>query len=121
MKKLILSAIIAMSVGVAGCGGVVLPKPNTPQTAGVEALVAYGLAAHTAGQYLSLPLCTSPVTIVPCKTTVIANKVKAADNAAYQAAVAADAAVNSPTASAAATSALTDLKNANTTANGGKQ
>ncbi len=106
---------------VAGCGSATLPKPNSAKTAGVEALVAYGLAGHVAGQYLALPLCTQPLTVVPCKTQAIADKVKAADMAAYNAAVAADKAANDPVAQASASAALTDLQTANTQANGGKQ
>ena len=105
----------------AGCGGASLPKPNTPQQAGVEALVAYGLAGHVAGQYLALPLCTSPLTVVPCKTADIAARVAAADTLAYNAAVAADAAVNDPAKQQAAASSLKALQDANGAANGGKQ
>lgn len=104
-----------------GCGANTLPKPNTPKTAGVEALVAYGIAGHIAGQYLALPLCTSPVTVVPCKTAAIAAKVSAADDAAYKAAVAADAAANDPGKQSAAAAALTNLNGANAEAKAGKQ
>jgi hypothetical protein len=104
---------------IAGCGAHTLPKPNTPKTAGIEALVAYGLAGHVAGQYLALPLCTSPLTAVPCKTQAIADKVKAADNVAYNAAIAADNAANDTAAQAAAQAKLDELKKANTEANGG--
>jgi hypothetical protein len=112
--------IAVIAIVLAACGGNTLPKPNTPKMAGVEALVAYGLAGHVAGQYLALPLCTSPLTVVPCKTQAIADKVKAADNAAYAAAVAADNAANNPGAQANAAASLGALKQANTEANGGK-
>lgn len=104
----------------AACGASTLPKPNTPKTAGVEALVAYGLAGHVAGQYLALPLCTQPLTVVPCKTQAIADRVKAADNAAFSAAVAADNAANDPGAAMNASAKLGELKAANATSNGGK-
>lgn len=109
--KRIAAILFAVSLAVmAGCTHT-LPKPNNPQTAGVEALVAYGLAGHVAGQYLSLPLCTSPPTVLPCKTQAIADKVKAADNAAYNAAVAADAAANSPNAVTVSQNAAVKLEN----------
>lgn len=117
MRFLVVSFLLVL---LSACAGT-LPKPNTPKTAGVEALVAYGLAGHVAGQYLALPLCTQPLTVVPCKTQAIADKVKAADTAAYNAAVAADNAANDPGAAATATAKLGDLKAANTEANGGKQ
>lgn len=107
MKRI--AALICL-VALAGCTHT-LPKPNNPQTAGVEALVAYGLAGHVAGQYLALPLCTQPLTTVPCKTQAIADKVKAADNAAYNAAVAADAAANSPNAVTVSQNAAVKLGN----------
>jgi hypothetical protein len=114
---LLICAIAALSA----CGGASLPKPNTPQQAGVEALVAYGLAGHVAGQYLALPVCTNPLTAVPCKTADIAARVAAADTLAYNAAVAADAAVNDTTKQQAASSSLKALQDANGAANGGKQ
>jgi len=116
-------AAILLAVLMSACTHT-LPKPNNPQTAGVEALVAYGLAAHVAGQYLALPFCTQPLTVVPCKTQEIAARVKAADMAAYNAAVAADAAANGPNAVPVAQNAaekLDNLKHANNEANGGKQ
>lgn len=109
------------TLGFSGCGTTTLPKPNTEKTAGVEALVAYGLAAHVAAQYLALPVCTKPLTAVPCKTADIEARIKAADLVAYNAAVAADAAANDPVAQTTAASALTALQNVNTSANGGKQ
>jgi hypothetical protein len=103
----------------AGCGDKTLPKPNTAKTAGVEALVAYGLAAHVANQYLALPTCTKPITATPCKSDDIAARVKAADLAAYNAAIAADKAANDPLAQSNATATLESLKSANAQANGG--
>jgi len=98
-----------------------LPVPNTPKTAGVEALVAYGLAGTVAGDYLRLPWCTKPPTAL-CKTPDIASKVLAADTKAHEAAVAADDAANAdPVKNKAASTAIDDLKKANTEANGGKQ
>lgn len=109
MKRI--AALICL-IALAGCQHT-LPKPNNPQTAGVEALVAYGLAGHVAGQYLALPLCTAPVTVVPCKTQALADKVKAADNVAYNAAIAADKAVNDPSIAQNAAVKLENLKQAN--------
>ena len=109
MKTFILSLAFVACVFVTGCTHT-LPKPNNPQTAGVEALVAYGLAGHVAGQYLALPLCTQPLTVVPCKTQAIADKVKLADTAAYNAAVAADAAANGPNAAPLAQDAVTKIE-----------
>lgn len=120
MKHFVAALLVA---SLAACSHT-LPKPNNPQTAGVEALVAYGLAAHVAGQYLALPFCTKPLTVFPCKTPEIAAKVKLADTAAYNAAVAADAAANGPNAVPVAQNAaekLENLKHANAEANGGKQ
>lgn len=119
MKNVFMAALLA--VALSACGANSLPKPNNPKTAGIEALVAYGLAGHVAGQYLALPLCTQPLTVVPCKTQAIADKVKAADNVAYNAAIAADNAVNDPGAQAAAAAKLNELKAANALANGGNQ
>lgn len=118
--KILLAFVLALTLGACATTGK-LPAPNTAQQAGVEALVAYGLAGHVAGQYLALPLCTQPLTVVPCKTQAIADKVKAADNVAYNAAVAADAAANDPAAVQNAAVKLQGLKQANAEANGGKQ
>lgn len=118
MKRI--AALICI-VALAGCAHP-LPKPNNPQTAGVEALVAYGLAAHVAGQYLALPTCTQPLTTVPCKTQALADKVKEADTTAYNAAIAADKAVNDPAVAQNAAVKLENLKQANAeAAKGNKQ
>jgi hypothetical protein len=74
-----------------------------------------------AGQYLALPLCTQPLTVVPCRTADIAARIAAADTAAYNAAVAADAAVNDPAKQQEAASKIKALQEANASANGGKQ
>jgi len=111
----------------AACGSkATLPTPNTPKTAGVEALVAYGLAGSIAHAYLVLPKCTKPLTAVPCKTPDIADKVLAADTKAHDAAVAADDAANAdPVKNDAADKAKKELEKANAEAeksnNGGKQ
>jgi hypothetical protein len=98
-----------------------LPTPNTPKTAGVEALVAYGLVGTVSHDYLSLPWCTKPPTAL-CKTPDIAAKVLALDTKAHDAAVAADNAANAdPVKNAIANTAIDDLKKANQEANGGKQ
>jgi len=118
MKILVISLCLVLGA----CGKqAVLPTPNTPKTAGVEALVAYGLAGTVAGDYLRLPWCTKPP-IALCKTPDIAAKVLAADTKAHDAAVAADEAANAdPVKNDKANTAIADLKKANTEANGGKQ
>ena len=108
MKRIWLIVVLVPFLILAGCG-TTLPKPQNPQQAGVEALVAYGLAGSVAHQYLALPFCTSPVTVLPCKNQAVALRVQAADNAAYLAAVAADNAANDPAAQAAAQKSLASL------------
>ncbi len=117
--KFILALLLACTI--TGCGPKMLPKPDTANQAAVEALVAYGLAGHIAGQYLALPVCTQPLTTVPCKTTAIADKVKAADNVAYNAAVAASNAAGDLVKADNARVKLDGLKQVNAEANGGKQ
>lgn len=119
-RNLAVLAFAVVLAVVAGCQ-TNLPKPNSPKTAGVEALVAYGLAGHIAGQYLGLPECTSPLTVVPCKKADIAAKIKIADNTAYNAAVAADAAANDPVKVQNAAEKLDVLRQLNNEAKGGKQ
>lgn len=76
-------AIVAMLViAVAGCSHT-LPKPNTPKTAALELDVAYGIAAHELNRYLAYPVCTSPLTVVPCKRMDIQARIKAADAKAW--------------------------------------
>lgn len=106
MNRILVLVLIA---SLTACGGSSLPKPNTPKQAGVEALVAYGLAGSVAHQYLALPFCTSPVTVLPCKNQAVALRVQAADQAAYTAAVAADNAAGNATAAAAAQTSLGEL------------
>lgn len=103
MRKFLVAATAAFLLG--GCGAV-LPKPETAKQAGIEALVAYGLAAHVANQYLGSPVCTAPVTVVPCKNTTVAAQLKALDNTAFAAANAAHNAVNDPNFSASKLDAL---------------
>jgi len=94
--KFAIALFLALACAViAGCGSV-LPKPDTAKQAGIEAVVAYGLTSHIANQYLSAPVCTSPVTVLPCKFPDIATKLKAYDNAAYASAMAVHEAVNNP-------------------------
>ena len=92
----LMSLVLAAACFMGGCAtsGVKLPQPTTPKQAGVTALVAYGLAGSYADTYVHYPYCTSPLTVVPCKTAAIETKVKAANKAAYDAAIAADAAAN---------------------------
>lgn len=126
MKTLHLILFLMLTL-LTGCGAATLPKPNTAKTAGTEALVAYGLAAHVENQYLALPVCTKPLTAVPCKTKDIADRLKAADETAFNAAVAADKAVNDPAAQQNAADALKNFTDANAAAKaaanqtGGKQ
>lgn len=92
-----------------------LPQPDTPKQAGTEALVAYGLAGSVAHKYLILPFCTSPPTVLPCKTPSVYQSVKDADDAAYRAAVAADNAANDPGLHKTATEKLDALNRLNAT------
>jgi hypothetical protein len=116
VKNVFMAALLA--VALSACGANSLPKPTTPKQAGVTALVAYGLAGSYARTYVGYPYCTNPLTVVPCKKADIEAKVKAADNAAYNAAVAADAAVNDPAKQADAVTKLKALEDANATAKG---
>lgn len=84
-------------------------KPTTAANAGTSALVAYSVAGAGVGQYLALPLCATPP-VYPCKTQAINDKLAAADTVAYNAAVAADNAVNDVAAQAKAKAAADALK-----------
>lgn len=124
MKRL--ASIVLCGLLAACANNATLPIPNTPKTAGVEALVAYGLAGSIAHAYLVLPVCTKPLTAVPCKTPDIAARVLAADTKAHDAAVAADDAANAdPVKNDAADKAKKELEKANAEAeksnNGGNQ
>jgi hypothetical protein len=78
-------ALLALSLAVvAGCS-TNLPKPNTPATAAVELDVAYGIAAHELNRYLAYPVCTAPLTVVPCKRIDVQSRIKAADAKAWDA------------------------------------
>jgi hypothetical protein len=121
MKIIVKMAALSVAFLLAGCGAGTLPKPNTPKTAGVTALVAYGLATHVANQYFVLPLCTKPLTVVPCKDATLEAKMHVVENAAYDAAVAADNAANNTVLQVEAKNKLDDFKAINAQANGGKQ
>lgn len=84
-------ALVVMLCALVACGGNTLHKPTTAGNAGTTALVAYAAAAFTASQYLALPLCATPA-VYPCKTQSVNDRLVAADQAAYSAAKAADAA-----------------------------
>jgi hypothetical protein len=124
VNRFIIAMTLALAVVCAGCAssGISLPKPETPKQAGVTALVAYGLAGSYAKKYTHYPECTDPLTAVPCKKADIAEKVKAADTAAYDAAIAADAAANDAGKQKDAADKLKALNAANAVAkqNGGK-
>lgn len=93
-------------------------KPTTLGNAGTAALVAYSVAGAGVGEYLALPLCAKPP-VYPCKVQSINDKLAAADNAAYAAAVAADKAADAASAAAAA-EANKKLSAVLKEANGGK-
>jgi hypothetical protein len=93
--KYLYSLLAVVVLACAGCGAV-LPKPDTAKQAGIEALVGYGLAAHVTAQYVSAPVCTAPVTVIPCKNPAVAQQLKSFDNSAYTAAMAVHEAVNNP-------------------------
>lgn len=111
MKRLFLPILLAALAVVAGCAEN-LHKPTTAGNAGTSALVAYAIAGAAAGKYLAYPLCATPP-VYPCKTQAINDKVALADTAAYNAAVAADAASASAGDKAVATAKLDELKAAN--------
>jgi hypothetical protein len=120
MKREITGFILCLTL--AACGTqATLPTPNNAKTAGTEALVAYGLTAHVENQYLALPLCTKPLTTVPCKTQAVVDKMKAADLVAYNAAVAVDNAANPAAATDKAKQANLEFQAAVEAGNGGKQ
>lgn len=90
MKSLTLALVMLLTFLVSGCATTgKMPVPETPKQAGTFALVDYGLAGEIANVYLNYPLCTKPLTVVPCKTEAVAQKVKEADKAAHDAAIAA--------------------------------
>ena len=102
-------ALMVLAVALSACGANTLHKPTTAGNAGTSALVAYAVAGAAAGKYLALPLCAQPP-VYPCKTQAINDKVALADTAAYNAAVAADAASATASDKADATKKLNELK-----------
>lgn len=110
MKSFTFAAVIAGLLCLAGCAGKSLHKPTTAGNAGTQALVAYSVAGAGVGQYLALPLCATPP-VYPCKTQAINDRLVAADTAAYNAAMAANAAGNSdPNAAVKANKAADELR-----------
>jgi hypothetical protein len=110
VKNVFMAALLAVVLSACGTSGT-LHKPTTAGNAGTSALVAYATAGAAAGKYLALPLCATPP-IYPCKTQAINDKVALADTAAYNAAVAADAASATAADKASATKKLNELKEA---------
>jgi hypothetical protein len=123
MKKLhglvfALWTIVAITASLVGCADTI-HKPTTVANAGTAALVAYSVAGAGVGEYLALPLCAKPP-VYPCKTQAINDRLAAADIAAYNAAVAADHAVNDAAAQAKSASANQDLNSILKEAKGGR-
>ena len=91
------------------CGGNTLHKPTTTANAGTTALGAYAVGGYSARQYLKLPFCGTPA-VQPCKTVALNKNVGDADDAAYKAAIAADAAAAGAQDKADAQAKLDELK-----------
>jgi len=105
LATMLLTASLALMPGCADK----LHKPTTAGNAGTTALVAYSVAGAGVGQYLALPLCATPP-VYPCKTQVINDRLVAADTAAFNAAMAANAAGNDPNAAVKANKAADELR-----------
>lgn len=103
--------LVFLSTAIGGCSAT-LPKPNTPKTAALEVDVAYGLAAHEVNRYLAYPVCTKPLTTIPCKSEGIQAQIKAADAKAYDAVKATDALANSVNPNASALEQAVAIANA---------
>lgn len=111
--KFIFLPLLCTFMLLVGCKqGSTLPAPNTPATAGLEAMAAYGIAASGVAEYIGYPVCTSPATVLPCKTPSIAAKLKLADATAYSAALAAFNAGSDVAKANAAAAATSQLKTA---------
>jgi hypothetical protein len=82
VRTLLLALSLTASLALAACQHT-LPKPNSAATAAVELDVAYGIAAHEVNRYLAYPVCTAPLTVVPCKRLDVQARVKAADAKAW--------------------------------------
>lgn len=88
------AAMLCAVVALTACGTTgSLHKPTTAGNAGTTALVAYAVSGATAANYFALSVCATPA-VYPCKTQALNDQLKRADTAAYDAAVAADAAGN---------------------------
>lgn len=99
MKKLTIAiAMFALSACLMGAGCQnMMPKPNSPQTAVYEARAQLGIQETLIDKYyLRTPDCTSPLTVLPCKSFTVAEAIQAGIRAAHGAVDAADKAVNNP-------------------------
>jgi hypothetical protein len=68
-----------------------LHKPNEVGGSLVATDFTYAAAGYAVGKYLGLPLCATPP-VYPCKTQAINDRLVAANRAAFQAVLAANAA-----------------------------
>ena len=117
-RNFILTALLSLALAVVtGCGPrATIHKPTMPEQVGTSAVIAYAVAGFAAGQYFAYPLCTQPLTVVPCKTQAINDSLRKANKIAYDAAKAADAAVDDATKRSEAAAKLEDLNKANSEA-----
>jgi hypothetical protein len=97
MKFSLIGALaLSISVGLAACAGGcgtsgTLHAPTQPGNVATTVNTGYGVAGLGVRQFLKLKLCETPPAY-PCATQAQKDKVDAADEAAYRAAVAADVA-----------------------------
>lgn len=105
--KLILALVLAVTLS--ACAGNGLHKPTTVGNAGTTALVAYFAANQAATKYIALPRCGQPA-VQPCSVQSVVDRVADADTAAFNAALAADAASATQAEKDKAKSKLDELK-----------
>lgn len=105
-----MSLVLAAACFMGGCAEK-LHKPTTVGNAGTTALVAYFAANQAATKYIALPRCAAPP-VQPCSVQSVVDKIATADTAAYNAAMAADAAAATQNDKEKASQKLTELKEA---------
>ena len=101
LKRAALAAVLAL--GIAACAN---NAPTTPQQTIYEVEGAYNDAATVIVAYKSLPTCGSPGATALCSKPEVIAQLKQADNAAYNALVAAETTARTPGAGANAQTAL---------------
>ena len=90
MKHIILAALAALSVLLAACA----TNGGSPKQSIAQATNAYNASAQTILAYKKLAPCGSPNATQLCSDPAVVAQLKVADDAAYRALVAAEAAVN---------------------------